>query len=164
MSLLLRIVTKPKWAMPAWAEPQDLPADLLTDLRTNNNELSVWSIELDRSNLNSVLVAAASCRERLDKLDYALFDEQVLRALVIRCIKSEGATAHITANGAMHRDLTELTVEKIVSLAQVMMPLERVRVTETQIKFLLLQALQSGALDRGRMAPKLLADLEPQVL
>jgi len=160
MALLLRVITKPKWVRPAWMEPGDVPADVLTDLRASNNDLSVWSVEQDRSNLDSVLVAVASSRERLDKIDYALLDEQVLPSLAIRCIRSDASTPHLGANGAMHRDLTELTVKKVASLAEAMMPLERVRVGEGKIRSMLLGAIQSSVLDRARIAPKLLAELE----
>jgi hypothetical protein len=162
MSLLLRIITKPKWVRPDWIAPGDIPADALSDLRATNNELSVWSIELDQSNLNVVLVAAAANRDRLDKLDYTVFDEQLLPALEIKCAKSEGRTPYSSANIAMHRDLVELTVQKVASLAQVMMPLDHIRVTERQIRRMLLDAIQAGVLDRARILPKLLNDLEHQ--
>ena len=142
-------------------EQGDIPADVLGDLRSNDNELSVWMVEIDRSNLDSVLVAVASSRVRLDKLDYALFDEQVLPKLAIKCVKSEGSTPHVLANGAMHRDLTELTAQKVVSLAQAMMPLESLRVPEKRIKLMLMAAIQNSVLDRARIDPQLLAQLEP---
>jgi hypothetical protein len=62
----------------------------------------------------------------------------------------------------MHRDLVELTVQKVASLAQVMMPLDHIRVTERQIRRMLLDAIQAGVLDRARILPKLLNDLEHQ--
>jgi len=164
MALLLRIVTNPKWVRPDWMAPADVPADALSDLRATNNQLSVWSIELDKSNLKAVLVAAASNRKRLDKLDYALIDEQLLFAPAIKCAKSEGITPHLSANSVMHRDLMELTVQKVASLAQIIMPLERVRVTEKELRHMLLEALKDGVLDRARMARELLMDLEPSSL
>ena len=108
-----------------------------------------------------MLVAIASSRERLDKLDYALLDEQLLPQLAINCIRSDGRTPHAGANGAMHRDLTELTVQKVASLAEAMMPLERVRVPENNIKLMLIDAIKSSVLDRHRIATKLRTSLEP---
>ena len=98
---------------------------------------------------------------RLDKLDYALLDGQCLPQLAIKCIKTEGATPHLDANGAMHRDLVELTVQKVANLAYAMMPPNRVRVTEKQVRLMLLEALKTGALDRPRMPATLLDALEP---
>jgi hypothetical protein len=160
MALLLRVVSKPKWVAPDWMAPEDVPADALTDLRTDKNELSVWSVEADGTNLDAVLAAVAANRHRLDKLDYTLLDEARLIPIQIKCERSEGITPHVTANGAMHRDLKELTVQKIAQLAKEMMPLTRVRVPETEVRGLLLEALKNGALDRGRIQAKLLSELE----
>ena len=163
MALLLRVVTKPKWVSPSWMAAGEVPADVLSDLRATSNELSVWSIQLDHSDLNTALAAVASNRERLEKLDYTLLDEAILPSISIRCVASEGVTAHPSANATMHRDLIELTVQKVARLAHEMMPLKRVRVSEKQVKSLLLNALQSGALNRDRIVPKLLSELEPTI-
>lgn len=160
MALLLRIVTNPKWVRPSWLPAEDVPADALTDLRANNNELSVWTVEADRTNLDMVLAAVASSRKGLDKLDYTLLDEASLPAIQIKCVRSEGNTPHAKANASVHCDLVELTVQQVAQLAHHMMPLTRVRVPEKRVKGLLLDALNSSALDRGRLDPKLLAELE----
>jgi hypothetical protein len=160
MALLLRVVTKPKWIAPAWMASGDVPADALTDLRADKNELSVWGVEADRSNLNMALTAVASNRKRLDKLDYMLLDEAVLSAIPVKCIRSEGVTPCTAANSQIHRDLVELTVQKVADLAHRMMPLARVRVTEREVGALLRQALQNGVIDRARVEPKLLDELE----
>ena len=115
---------------------------------------------MDRSNLEAAIVAAASSRERIDKLDYTLFVEEALIPLGIRCVKSDGGTPHPLANRTMHRDLVQLTVQNVVHLAGMMMPLERMRVSEKQIRLMLLKALRDGELERARIGPKLLADLE----
>jgi hypothetical protein len=160
MALLLRIISKPKWVAPDWMAEGDVPAEALTDLRADNNELSVWGVEPDRSDLNAALAAVASNRKRLDKLDYTLLDEGILPAIPIKCVRSEGTSPHPAANATMHRDLVELTVRKVAHLAHQMMPLERVRVTQRQVEALLREALQNGAIDRTRVEPKLLNELE----
>jgi len=161
MGLLLRIITKPKWLKPDWMDPEEVPADALTDLRSSQNELSVWSVERDKSNLDTVLVAVGSNRERLDKLDYALFDEDILPAIQIKCTKSEGETPHVIANKVMHRDLVELTAQKVAHLARALMPpTEHVRVSERSLQRLLQNALRDGSLDRSRVVDSMLAELE----
>lgn len=159
MALLLRIVSKPKWVAPDWMAAGDVPADALADLRAENNALSFWGVEVDRSNLDMALAAVASNRKRLDKLDYTLLDEAILPAIPIKHVRSEGNSPHAAAN-ALHRDLIELTVQKVAHLAREMMPLERVRVTQRQIEILLRAALQSGAIERARIEPNLLGELE----
>lgn len=160
MALLLRVVSKPKWAAPVWMASGDVPADALTDLRSDGNELSVWGVEPDRSNLNVALVAVASNRKRLEKLDYTLVDEAILPTIPIKCVPSEGGTPHPAANATLHRDLVELAARKVADLAQKMMPLERVRIPEKQVAVLLRDALRSGAIDRARIEPNLLNELE----
>jgi hypothetical protein len=138
----------------------DVPADALSDLRTEDNALSVWSVESDHRNLNVALAALASGRDRLDKLDYTLLDEATLQAIPITCIRSDGKTPHSSANKSIHRDLTELTVQKIGRLSLEMMPLRRMRVPQKEIKRLLQESLKTGALDRNLIGPKLLIELE----
>jgi hypothetical protein len=98
MALLLRVVSKPKWVAPDWMPTGDVPADALTDLRADNNELSVWRVEPDQSDLNTALAAMAANRERLDKLDYALIDEAILPGITTKSVCSEGRSPHLAAN------------------------------------------------------------------
>lgn len=160
MAFLLRVVSNPKWVAPDWMAVGDVPADALTDLRAENNALSLWSVEVDLSNLHTAVAAVASNRVRLDKLDYALLDEAVLPEIPIKHVRSEGNTPHPAANASLHRDLVELTVQKVADLAGRMMPLKRVRVTQRQVEDLLKTALKNGVIDRARISPKLLSELE----
>jgi len=159
MTLLFRNITIPKWVRPSWMDDADVPADALTDLRATDNVLSFWAIEPDKQNLNVVIAAVTSSRDRLDKLDYLILDEASLLPIPIRCVISEANTPYSSANTS-HRDLAELTVRKVATLAHLMMPLQRERLLPKQVKALLLDALANGRLDRARMKPGLLRDLE----
>ena len=159
MALLLRTISNPKWALPDWIEAGEVPADVLSDLRPSGNTLSVWSVEPDRANLGSILAAVASARDRLDKIDYTLIDEGLLQPIPIKCARSEANTPHLTANTA-HRDLTELTVNKVARLAHEMIVLERMRLTPNQVRTVLSDALRRGTLDRARMKRGLLEEVE----
>jgi hypothetical protein len=86
----------------------------------------------------------------------------VLSQIRIESINSEAGTPHVKANAA-HRDLVRLTVRKVALLASEMMPLDRVRVPQKDVKRLLLEALHSGAIDRGRINSGLLNELEPKI-
>ena len=137
----------------------DVPADALTDLRSDNNELSVWAVGPDGPDLTRVLTAFASARNHLDKLDYALIDEDIAKSIPIMVNPSEAATPYSTAN-RLHRSLCQLSVKKIAKLAEAIMALDKKRISEKQIKTMLVDALKSGALDRTRIDPKLLSQLE----
>lgn len=92
MPFLLRNLTKPKWVRPDWMDDADIPADALTDLRSDHNELSVWAVDPDGPDLNRALTAFASARSQLDKLDYALIDEDIATSISIMVNPSEAAT------------------------------------------------------------------------
>jgi hypothetical protein len=140
--------------------PSDVPSDALVDLKSADNKISVWRIEADRSNLHIALTAVASNRDRLDKLDYTLVDESIISAIPIALSEADGASAHASANANLHRDLVELTVARVAKLAERMMPLERFRLSEKEVRKLLVEGLDSGQLDRGKMSAKLLEQLK----
>jgi hypothetical protein len=72
MPFILRTIRKDRWYRiedVPWLEEGDIHADPLADLNTKANELSVWLIEDDRSNLNRVVSALAATRTHISNLD-----------------------------------------------------------------------------------------------
>jgi len=57
---------------PDWLPAGEVPAEAVQDFRADGNELSVWYVEPDRSNLDRVLTAIAANREHFEKIDYAV--------------------------------------------------------------------------------------------
>jgi len=160
---LLRKITKAKWYDTPWLQNGEVPADALVDLRTQNNELSVWRIEPDRANLNAVIAALASNKtDRLANLDYVLLDEEVVIALGIQSVKSDGDSPHRHANSHWHWDLVHLTAAKVLGLAREMKrrEAEHKRVQHTAVREILRAALQGGELDRDVVKADLLDQLE----
>jgi hypothetical protein len=160
---LLRKITKPKWYDTPWLGPGDVPADALIDLRTQNNELSVWHIEPDATNLDDVIAAlAANNTDRVANLDYVLVDEEALAQLGIKTVKSPGASPHAHANSHWHRDLVELSGSRLLALAHEMKrrQAEHKRIQHATVRDILKAALQSGKLERESLKPALIADLE----
>ena len=90
----------------------------IRDLEPDNNTLSVWYIEDDRSNLERVAVALASTRDTFSNFDYALVDEQLLSALNIKVVQTDGITPDQEANTQWHRDLVELSDADLIALAR----------------------------------------------
>jgi hypothetical protein len=152
MPLLLRKLTKQKWQPEyaiGWLSEGDLQADALNDLATQNNELSVFHIEDDKSNLNRVIAALAAKRDNLDKLDYALMASEIADdpGFNIRMIK--GDTADEAVN-QWHRDITELTVAKLADLAVVIKQRGQIyRLLQRDVKSLLVQSAASGHIKRS---------------
>src|SRR5438045_1847252 len=121
MPFLLRKLTKQKWQPEyaiGWLLEGDLQADALNDLATQNNELSVFHIDDDKSNLNRVVAALAAKRDSLDKLDYALVASQIADDAGFKTRMIKGDTADEAVN-QWHRDITELSVANLANLAVV---------------------------------------------
>lgn len=95
MGFLLREIKRPRWLkreeLP-WLAEGELQADVLADLKTNDNRLSVWSIDDQKLNLDRVIAAVAVTRDHIEKLDYALFQDDTLSALSIQIEPTKGTT------------------------------------------------------------------------
>lgn len=163
MPLILRKIRKRRWDESedlAWLAEDDIPADPLGDLSTTFNALSVWYIEEDRSNLDRVVAASAAGRERLDVLDYALFDQELLSQINIKIKESPGATPDVEAN-EWHRDLVELSAAKLVNLAKVMLRnAERRRRLPKELDQLIAKAVASGRIDKERLSQRIRDEID----
>jgi len=119
MPLLLRTVRQNRWfkaeAAPFLAN-NDIPADCLGDMNTTGNQVSVWELEEDRSNLERVVRAVAVGKNKIDNAGYIVFDSALVQAAGIEIQNNPGTTADTGANG-WHRDLV-LTGNKMVALAK----------------------------------------------
>ena len=121
MPLLLHSVRENRWfkedAAP-WLERGDVPADAVSDLRTTGNELSVWELESDRSNLKRIVCALALGRSEITASGYVVFDSAPLAGIDIGIsAEKPGGTPDKGAN-KWHRDLTNLSGNKLVALTR----------------------------------------------
>jgi hypothetical protein len=133
-----------------------MQADPLGDLVTGNNNLSVWEVEDDKSNLDQVIIALAATREHATNLDYALFDKSLLLTIGIKLENNKGDTPYEKANN-FHRDLVELTAKKIVKLTEsILNSSHKERVLEKKILHLIRDAVNNQQIDKARLKPDLL--------
>jgi hypothetical protein len=155
--LLLRAIRKSRWNKDnfPWLTQDDIQADLLGDLVTSNNTLSVWLVQDDKSNLNEVITALASNRNTISNLDYAIFDISLLESINIKLEVNEGNT-HYDKSNRWHRDLIELTANKIVKLAESMLKNSSIeRVLEKKISDLIKGAVDNGQIDKEKLNPSI---------
>lgn len=153
MPLLLRSIKKSRWNKDnfSWLTQDDIQADLLGDLVTSNNNLSVWLVQDDKSNLNEVITALASNRDTLSNLDYVIFDVNLLSDINIKIEINEGKTPYEKAN-RWHRDLIELTANKIVKLAESLLKhSSKERILDKEILNLIKVAVSNGQIERGKL-------------
>jgi len=157
----LRIIRQARWfAYPdiPWLAPGELQADALSDLRTEGNSLSVWLVGSDPDE-RRIVVALAANRERLDVFDYVVFEDTRLVGLGVHIAPVDADTPDAAVN-QFHRELRNLTVRQLAELAVVVSVGRRQRTLPKSVKSRLIEALQAGTLNRGKLNPKLLAELE----
>ncbi|MGB0383435.1 MAG: hypothetical protein ACPGWR_01305 [Ardenticatenaceae bacterium] len=164
MAFLLRKIRKAKWykhqGVP-WLDEGELQADALEDIATKGNELSVWYIEDDESNLEEVVTALAASGDVVANLDYALFDLQLITTLNIKIRQSPGITPDDTVNALWHRDLYNLSASKIMGLADMILTQAQIRrVPKKKLLAMIAQAVSTGRIDRRKLRPRMAAKIE----
>lgn len=158
MPLVIRKVDrKPLWdrntsLVQPWLSVDDLAADALHDLRTKENRLSVYIIDsLTQPTLDRLLAAMAACRDVLDKIDYAVFDSQLLAHIDIRLELTKGETPDDEVND-WHHDLVELTASKLATLGTTMKQHGKVlRKYPKDVLDLVQRGVGLGQIDRSRL-------------
>jgi hypothetical protein len=96
-----------------------LQADALKNFRTSGNKISVYKVDEDniQDSAIRILVAISCGRDSLDKVDYALFDLDIIKKLDIQFDEIEGTTPDQTVN-KLHIDLKKLSGNLICELAK----------------------------------------------
>lgn len=162
--LLRKIKNKSNWfrkpALPKEVTLGEISADVLGDLITTNNALSVWAIEDDRSNLPRVLAAIAATRDNLQKCDYLLFDRSAAEARGLKLRQTPATSPDSEAAGTWHFELVDLTVGSLADLAKEMFCNgEAARVFERELLDDLRQSIQSGFFATTSLRPNVVASL-----
>jgi hypothetical protein len=160
MPLLVKLENKRIWDKPSWLPAGEVPAQAVQDFRLEDNELSVWYVEANRSNIDRIVTALAANRDFADKIDYAVFDEASVGECGITLRKTTGKLPDEYANQEWHRDLVELSGRKLVCLAELIATGTPDRKTPAAVKELLATAAKEGHIKRELMKAALAAKLE----
>jgi hypothetical protein len=121
MPLFLRVIS----SLNSWDTEKDPPqlsiddvsADMVTDLRTTNNNLSVFQIENEGTNVDRIITALAATRQHLQPSFFLVFDSTLLDRLKIEVEKTRGGTPDDFVND-FHRNLKVLSGMKLIELAK----------------------------------------------
>lgn len=167
MPSLLRVIRKDNWytnrEVPEWLPEGDLPGDVLSDFQTTHCGLSVWLVDDDRGNLEAILAAFACTRKSIDKIDYLLIDADVVNTLGLALEQCPGVTPDDQVNQHWHRDLKRLSAARILEIASIFFP-ERCtqcqRVPPQKVQELVANAIDSGRLERNRIADGIIKQIE----
>ena len=105
------------------------------------------------------MLPLAANRDNLANLDYALFDDAGLVSIGVASSQQDGQPPDLAAN-RLHYNLVNLTAENLVQIAQIISLGEHARMSRKEIEGRLRHAVESGELDRGRIKPHLLGQIE----
>jgi len=161
MPHILRKIRKARWYKYnqlnfPWLLEEDIPADPLGDLATNNNTLSVWQINDDQSNLHQVVTALAANSDDIANLDYTIFDQQLLQEINITIKLTKGNSPDEMANLSWHHDLIELSARRLIDLAKAIWTHGEIkRIPEKEILNLIAQAVGSEQIQSIKLRPKI---------
>ena len=161
MAKFLRMIRQARWLKYPdlqWMSQGDIQSDALRDLQTEDNKLSVYRIGSEEIT-ERIVIALAANRNTFSNLDYAIFEEKDLESANIQIRQQTGETPDEEIN-KLHYDLVNLTVERIVQLAEIVAVAQQDRKLRKQIEAGINLAVHAGHLDKDRLGPQLLAKLE----
>jgi hypothetical protein len=160
LAWLLRKIHKSAWIdKPEWLVGNEAPAVVLHDFEADANDLSLWWIEEDRSNLDRVVAALAGNCEYLGIVDVVLFPTELVEAAACGALAPTQGSCHDEhVASTWHRDLTQLSTHRVAELARVVYRDARsdfMRFPKAQTKRLLQAALEKSWLPSDRLLESL---------
>ncbi|HEX6715572.1 MAG TPA: hypothetical protein VF088_00590 [Pyrinomonadaceae bacterium] len=154
MPFILRKIRKARWHgndVLDWLLPDEIQADSLLDLSTKDNQLSIYIVEDDRSNLERIIAALAGNCDFISNVDYALVPAEVLSESGIEVADVKGETSDEQVNEA-HRDLIHLSASKLLVLAKaISIRGERTRLTTKKVRKMIGRSIANGYIDKARL-------------
>lgn len=116
--LVVRMITRSKWEPKSEDQIGEIPADAVTgDLRTQGNALSFWrSPSGAESDFKDVVLAIASGRDRVDKIEIVWFDRDDLEFDGLELVQSDGNTP-ISDLSKLHADVLRLDYTRLGKIA-----------------------------------------------
>ena len=168
MAYLVRKIARSKW--PDKICPvEELPGDTIADIRTSNNELSVWLIDsTDGLDSAALALSASSKTDKIEKLQlvWIPLDEIEKKQLNVSD-ENEGDTI-IPDLADMHRDLNNLTYGALGKIASIIQNelLEKNNYklfSRGDVKKALVAAYKDRRIAEERCSPKLLEEIRKAV-
>jgi hypothetical protein len=162
MSILVRRITRAKWGENI-IPYENVPADAITNcLKTTDNALSVWRIESEEE-LNDAILALITGKkqETFSKIDYVLIDENKLIDQGLLLVDSDGDTV-VDDLVKKHRNISDLSYKKLGIIKDLILDCinnDKCHLfSRQQIKILVMNAIESGKLQKEKLNDKLVAN------
>jgi hypothetical protein len=133
-----------KWLETAGIDPPNFPADVITDLQTKGDELSVFEVS-PTVTPERIAIAIAAGKMNPQETSYAVFERDAVIGLGINPKKRPGGTCDSEVN-TCHYDLVIGTASKLLDLAGVMATAEVLPILKKKVEELLKAGSESGQL------------------
>lgn len=124
MRYYVRKISLSKWPKPPQETPLDiqkLRADAVANVRTFNDNLSIWSVASNSdSDINEAVLAltTASGQSSFDKMDIVIFSDSDLSAKGLKLESADGDTA-VTELRKTHQNIVGLTYDSLTSVMSI---------------------------------------------
>lgn len=151
-----------RWIETGGLDSLDFPADVLTDLKTSGDTLSVYEVS-ESVSAERIAIAVAAGKSDAAQTAYAVFEREAVERLGIIPVKTPGDTIDSTVNGH-HYDLPVGRALTLLELAEVIARSEPIPILKKVVTQLLKEGFESGRLDytkNRRLADKVNAHLNP---
>ncbi len=136
-----------RWADTEGREAFDLPADVLLDLKTTGNQLSVFEVsEAITPERIAIALVANNKQGKPDHTGYAVLDRAAVEALGITLRKTTSDTPDAEVN-PLHWDLDVGTSGKLVAFASLIANAPPKAILKKDVERLLKEGFESGRLD-----------------
>jgi hypothetical protein len=163
LSLLVRKISRAKWPN-VHTELKDFPGDVFVDLRTSNNELSVWSIDnIDELDKAIIALAVAPKNSSIENIDVVWVDEKLFEAARIPINNEFGDTA-ATAYRTLHRNIYGITYSSLGKVAEIIsksiLEDNRRRIPKREVISIVKKAIDDGSVEKSECNVDLLQMLK----
>lgn len=165
MTSLIRKLVKFVWIDPAGAEKLGgLQADALKNFKTSCNTLSVFRVpENDNLSIEHIVAAVAARLDRLENIEYAVFDAAILDEHAIKSSEVKGKTLDARVND-LHVDLADLTAVQICAIAKsIQQHGDLRRLYKDDVCKFLADSIRNGAIDLGDLKERVRNEVIPYV-
>ena len=155
---LARMISRAKWERKEWMSDGEISADAVTaDLRTQNNNLSLWRCDSGANrDIDNVVLAIASGRDKVDKVEFVLIDDEDLKHDG-HIIKDTNGRTPVQSLVKLHVDVMRLNYCRLGKVARRVASAVAAnqchRVSKKRVGKLLV-----GAVDRGEVKIEQLSD------
>ncbi|MXZ57740.1 MAG: hypothetical protein F4Z16_04575 [Rhodothermaceae bacterium] len=159
------MISQAKWERKEWMDEGEISADAVTaDLRTQNNSLSFWKCaKKTHKEIENVALAIAAGRDKIDKVEIVLIDNEDLKTDGQNIETSNGRTP-VESLVKRHVDLMQLDYTRLGKVARRVASAVAAnqchRVSKQRVQTLLVTAITR---DETLQIDRLNENLRPQV-